>query len=73
MFQPAAARAWAVARPMPRFEPAPVTTAVLSETDMVFSFVGERCQTVGGVGSTEAVSPPSSALTLLTMASVDRP
>ena len=37
MFQPAAARACAVARPMPRLEPAPVTTAVLSETDMWFS------------------------------------
>src|SRR3712207_4747631 len=34
-FQPAAARVWAVARPMPRLEPAPVMTAVLSETDMV--------------------------------------
>jgi NAD(P)-dependent dehydrogenase (short-subunit alcohol dehydrogenase family) len=32
-FQPAAARVWAVARPMPRLEPAPVTMAVLSETD----------------------------------------
>jgi len=28
MFQPAAARVWAVARPMPRVEPAPVTAAV---------------------------------------------
>jgi hypothetical protein len=36
-FQPAAARAWAVARPMPRAEPAPVTTAVKSETDTGFS------------------------------------
>src|SRR3954454_6617990 len=33
-FQPAAARVWAVARPMPRLEPAPVMTAVLSDTDM---------------------------------------
>src|SRR3954447_10241696 len=35
MFHPAAARVWAVARPMPRLEPAPVTRAVLSDTDMV--------------------------------------
>src|SRR3954447_16462209 len=35
MFQPAAARVWAVARPMPRLEPAPVMRAVLSDTDMV--------------------------------------
>jgi hypothetical protein len=34
-FHPAAASAWAVARPIPRLEPAPVTMAVLSETDMV--------------------------------------
>ena len=39
-FQPAAARACAVARPMPRLEPAPVTMAVLSETDMVVLPVG---------------------------------
>jgi hypothetical protein len=42
-FQPAAARAWAVARPIPRAEPAPVTTTVLSETDMVVLL-----QTCGG-------------------------
>src|SRR5688500_17807574 len=35
MFHPAAASVWAVARPMPRLEPAPVTRAVLSDTDMV--------------------------------------
>src|SRR3954464_15339796 len=35
MCQPAAARAWAVARPMPRLDAAPVTMAVLSVTDMV--------------------------------------
>src|SRR5688572_24000512 len=46
-FQPAAASVWAVARPMPRLEPAPVTTAVLSETDMVFL---QRGSGGGGVG-----------------------
>src|SRR5919112_1207449 len=35
MSHPAAASVWAVARPMPRLEPAPVTRAVLSDTDMV--------------------------------------
>src|SRR4051812_44524607 len=35
MCQPAAARAWAVARPMPRLDAAPGTMGVLSVTDMV--------------------------------------
>src|SRR4051794_26195088 len=34
-FQPSAARAWAVPRPMPRWDAAPVTMAVRSEWDMV--------------------------------------
>ena len=72
MFQPAAARAWAVARPMPRAEPAPVTTAVLSETDMGFSSKCV-CQTVGGIASAGAACASSSALTLLTIESVDSP
>ena len=38
-FQPAAASACAVARPMPRFEPAPVMMAVLSDTGMASSKV----------------------------------
>src|SRR3712207_2097154 len=46
-FQPAAGRVWAVARPMPRLEPAPVTTAVLSETDTVSS---RGCRGSGGSG-----------------------
>ncbi len=116
MFQPAAAMVWAVARPMPRLEPAPVMTAVLSDTDMGLllkvwkearkvrrqvhfvrrrgrsgglsdrqdsatrsSGAGNRGQTVAGSGSaghgpwSACLVPPSSALTLATMASVDRP
>ena len=43
-FQPATARTCAVARPMPRFEPAPVMIAVLSDTGMASSKVsGQRC------------------------------
>ena len=72
MFQPAAARAWAVARPIPRLEPAPVTTAVWSETDMGFSSEGV-CQTVGGAASAGAACASSSALTRLTIESVDSP
>src|SRR3954453_3885360 len=97
MFQPAAARVWAVARPIPRLDAAPVTTAVLSVTDMVvlsgWGRSGSECgwragggtaagpggwlrQAVAGVGSAAQgawAPPPSSVLTLVTTASVDRP
>ena len=71
-FQPSAASVWAVARPMPRVDAAPVTMAVKSEWDMVwfllFGVVGlAGCQAVGGWVTGEARS------TLFTMASVDRP
>src|SRR4051794_29564391 len=49
-FQPAAARVWAVARPMPRLEPAPVMTAVLSDTDTVPPGRGRGMRGEGGGG-----------------------
>ena len=77
-FQPSAARAWAVARPMPRVDAAPVTMAVKSEWDMVwFLLFGVASGLVGvrrwGRWPSRRVGPVREALTLVTMASVDRP